>query len=407
MFFEISNALKKRFVLIFSEIFLDHPIFKKVEVFTKFPKEDRPKHALMIRSISGSSQKLGMDNFVRTARQFSTLANLKGLPGNSIEWVRDDEKNLDNISAPGFYVVKMITERSYIIEPYLFVNDELLNIEFIEGKQGAWLKNKPVNVDSEYIFSDQRYEFKKDIDYTIDYENSKILFLTTIDTDHEDIYIDYQTVEAVSEEIPVELYTANNAVIPGVILAFGDRLRKDDVQVVVVDKEQRAVAKVYGGRWQMSCDLIGLSQDDDQQERLVDYAISMFWANWQDHLVDAGINVFDFSLSGESEDLEVDVPEEYFFTGGISFTAETDWELHVPLISEIRRISLTYGNEGLKQGMTYGKEVKYEELEFDERMINSGHNAGLQIIPPMNPVVMEPQPPLSVTTLRYPRPRTY
>ena len=124
MFFEISNALKKRFTLIFQEIFIEHPIFKKVEVFTKFPKEDRPKHALMIRSVSGSSQKLGMDNFVRTARQFSTLANLKGQPGNSIEWVRDDEKNLDLISAPGFYIVKMITDKSFVIEPYLFVDEE-------------------------------------------------------------------------------------------------------------------------------------------------------------------------------------------------------------------------------------------------------------------------------------------
>ena len=143
----------------------------------------------------------------------------------------------------------------------------------------------------------------------------------------------------------------------------------------------------------MSCDLIGVSQDDDQQERIVDYAVSIFWAHWQDKLANEGINVYDFSLSGESEDIEVEIPEDYFYTGGISFTAETDWELHVPLISEVRRVSVYYGNEGYKQTISDEKESQYEESQFDERMINAGHDTGIQIIP-SQPLVIYPQPPL-------------
>lgn len=403
MFYAVSNALKKRLVLIFQEIFLEHPIFKKVEVFTKFPKEERPKHALMVRSVSGSSQKIGMDNFVRYARQFSSLGNLQGIPGNAIEWVRDDDENIDKISAPGFYIIRMVSDTSFIVEPYLLVDDEELNIEFIEGKKGAWLQNKPINPNSEIIYLDDRIEFKRNIDYTIDYNEGKVLFNTDIDENQETITIDYQIVEDFSEEITVEPYTADNSIIPGVILAFGDRLEKGSEQVVIVEKEQRDVAKVYGGRWQLSCDLIGVSQDDDQQERIVDYAISMFWAHWQDRLVNEGINVYDFSLSGESEDIEVEIPEDYFYTGGISFTAETDWELHVPLISEVRRVSVYYGNEGYKETISNEKEAQYETSQFDRRMVNSGHDVGIQIIP-SEPLVIYPQPPLKVTTIRYPRP---
>jgi len=400
MFFEITNALKKRLTLIFQDIFQAHPIFNKVEVFTKFPEQERPKHALMIRSVSGSSLKLSMDNFVRTARQYSSLANLKGIPGNSIEWVRDDEKQIDKISAPGFYIVKMITDSSFIINSFLLVDDELLKIEFIKGKKGANTKYSPINFETEIIFSENGEELKRNIHYTIDYSTGEILFNIDPEEFGDALYVDYQIIGEQSEEIKVETYTALTDAIPGVVLAFGDRLRKDDEQVVIVGKEPSDVAKVYGGRWQLSVDLVGLSQDDDQQERLIDYAISMFWAEWQDKLVNEGINVLDFSLSGESEDLEAEIPEEYFYTGGITFTAETDWEYFIPLVSEVRRISLTYGNEGLKETMTDVKESEYENKEFDERMVNSGHQLGLEILPSM-PIIIQPAPPLKVKSAKY------
>jgi len=38
MYYSISNALKKRFCLIFQEIFQAHAEWNKVDVFTKFPR---------------------------------------------------------------------------------------------------------------------------------------------------------------------------------------------------------------------------------------------------------------------------------------------------------------------------------------------------------------------------------
>jgi len=398
--------LKKRFVLIFQEIFQAHPIFEKVEVFTKFPDKERPKFALMIRSASGSSQKLALDNFVRTNIGYSTLANLKGVAGNSIEWVKDDVKNIDKLAAPGFYIVKMtevnLSAAKFVIDPYLTIEDEELTIQFIEGKEGAYLKNKPVNPGSDIVVAlDDGFDFKPDIDYTIDYTTGKILFTDTVlDKDYGRIAVDYQVLGTRTGPHDTSWYTANNTAIPGVVLAFGDRLRVGDEQVVVVENEENENAKVYGGRWSMSFDLIGVAQDADQQERLLDHAVSILWAEWQDKLVDEGIILHDFSLSGEAEDLEIEVPEEYSYTGGINFAVETDWELAMPLISKIRRINIAYGEQSYRQTISNSQEDKYVNQEFDGRMINSGHQVGIEILPPEGPIVLNPNC-IGVQTRKY------
>lgn len=408
MFFQISNAVKKRFTLIFQEIFLEHPIFNKTVVVTKFPTEERPKFCLLIRSVSGNAQKLSLDNFMRTEKSFCSLANLKEVAGNSIEWVRDDVDNLDKMSAPGFYIVKITkfdqpnNTGEFVVNPYLLVDDEELDIQIIGGQEGAVVKNPPINDNSDVIFTDDGLEFKRGIDYTIDYTTGTILFNQPVKDQFPRIMIDYQIVDDQRGPFEIEEYMINNTAIPGILLAFGDRLKQDDEQVVVVEKRKRDTAKVYGGRWTLSIDLIGIAQDPDQQERLVDYAISRFWADWQDRLVDEGINIYDFSLSGEAEDLESELPEEYYFTGNISFTAEVEWQLAIPLISEVRRVDATLGVENFMKTLTNAKEDEFQEKQFDERMVNSKHRLGLQIVQSKVPIVIQPDPIL-VRTLRYPR----
>ncbi|MDD5649595.1 MAG: hypothetical protein PHF86_04145 [Candidatus Nanoarchaeia archaeon] len=390
MFYIISNSLKKRFVSIFQDILARHPIFEKVKVYTKFPQEERPKTAILVRSVSGSSQKLGLDNFIGTHRGYCSLANLKDVPGNSIEWVRDDQENLDKLVSQGFYIVK-ITEHdlntnvfSFTVDPYLTCTNEKLDLVVIRTHQGAILKNIPVNPGSEIVFSEHgQFEFKKDIDYAIDYETGEILFTNPV-TDHEPIVIDYQVRSAQQGPFVAEYYGLNNTAIPGVVLAFGDRLKVGDEQVVVVEEENTTTAKVFGGRWILNVDILGVAQDADQQERVIDYVVTSLWADYQDALANEGIAISEFALSGEAEDLEVEVPEEYNFTGGISFTVETDWEIYIPLIATVRRINYGYGEDSFKNGIDYLKEQAYETNQYDERQMNSRHQKGLQIVPTMD-----------------------
>jgi uncharacterized Zn finger protein len=408
MLFAVSNAVKKRLCQVFQEIVSTHPIFEKTKVYTKFPQEERPKTALIIRSVSGGSQKLGLDNFITTQVGFSTLANLKGISGDSLEWVRDDQENLDKISPPGFYIVKITAHDpetnnfTFVVDPYLIVDDEQTTIKFIKGKEGIQLKNKPVNPNSETVYSQShKFEFKRDIEYTIDYQTGEILFSETVDKKYTPITVDYQVLSTQKGPFTTEYYMLDNIAIPGVILAFGDRLKVGDEQVIVVENRQREVAKVYGGRWQLNVDIICIAQDPDQQERLLDFVITSFWARYQDILANEGMSVIDFSLSGEAEDLETDLPEEYSFTAGISFSMETDWELHVPMISTLRRTVTDYGEGSFKDNIDYLTEEKYITNQYDERMINSNHQKGLQISPSLDKFQVFPSPFPRVVPRKY------
>ena len=407
MVFLVTNALKKRFVSIFQDILTRHPIFEKTQVYTKFPQEERPKIALLVRSLAGASQKLGLDNFIGINRGHCSLANLKGSIGNSIEWVRDDDNNLDKLSPQGFYIVKITghdtntNSFSFTVDPYLICTDELLDLEVIRTKQGAVLKNIPVNNNSEIVFSQNgQFEFKKDIDYTIDYETGEILFNDTV-TQYEPITVDYQVCSSQAGPFVAEYYNVNNFAIPGVILAFGDRLKVGDEQVVVVEKENTTTSKVYGGRWALYMNIMGVAQDSDQQERMIDYVITSLWAEYQDALTNEGISILEFNLPGETEDLEVEIPEEYNYTGEISFSIEVDWEVHIPLIATLRRVNYGYGEDSFKDSLDPFAEEQYETNQYDERMLNSNHQKGLQITPALDSYQVYPSN-WSRTTRKYP-----
>lgn len=387
MLYLLTNAIKKKFVNIYQDILLQHPIFSKAKVDTRFPQEERPKIAVLVRSTSGGSQKISLDNFIGVQRGFCSLANLKGIKGNSIEWVKDDEKNLDKLSPAGFYIVKITehqknsNEFQFVVEPFLNVIDEDLEIGFLKGKEGVTLKNFPINPNTEIIFSEANsFEFKRGIDYKIDYETGEVLFEDSVKK-YMPIVADYQFLSNVSGPFTIEYNTINDTAIPGVILAFGDRLDVGDEQVVVIEREFRDVAKIYGGRWILDMETIVVAQDPDQQERLLDFLITSLWAEYQDKLANQGIAISEFVLGGEVENLEAEIAEEYSYQASISFTCEFEWEVSTPLISELRRINIGYGEENFKNNLDHITENQYEVGQFDERQINSNHQNGLQIIP--------------------------
>jgi hypothetical protein len=404
----VSNALKKRLTLIFQDILAKHPIFEKAKVYTKFPKDERPKYAVIVRSSSGITQKLALDNFVTVHRGHCTLANLKGVPGESIEWVRDDQKNLDKISAPGYYITKITghdassNKFQFTIDPFLIVNDEKLSIQTINSNDGAILLNLPINPNSEMLFSEShRFQFKRNIDYTIDYTTGQVIFTEPVNGIYTPISADYQVLSTQLGPFTTEYYTIDNDAIPGIILAFGDRLKVGDEQVVVVTKTDEPIAKVFGGRWIMDFEIIGLAQDPDQQERLVDYVTTSLWAEYQETLTNEGIALHDFSLTGEAEDLEIEIPEEYNFTGGITFTMETDWEVYVPTIEKVRKVNVFYGKESFKEKLDNTTEQSYIDRQFSRRMINSGHQLGMQVVPSLDCYTVRPSPFPKVTTRKY------
>jgi len=396
-YFEITNAIKKRLVLIFEDILKDHPMFREnVDVYTRFPDEERPKQAILVRSISGGNQKMGLGNFAGMNRSYCSLANFAGTNAASIEWVKTDVKNIDKLGAPGFYIVRIKSGSSetnkfkFDISPYYQVDDELLDIVAIRGSEGASLDNTPINPGSETIFSHDGTQFRREFDYKIDNEKGEIIFLNPVKDEFDELFIDYQIIGDTTEEYDISMYEFNNTAIPGVLMAFGDRLKVGDEQVVIVEKEVREVSRVYTGRWTLSADIFVVAQDADTQERLADYVVTKMWSDWEESLIDDGIYIHDFSLGGETEDLEVEVAEEYNFTANLGMTLDVDWEIHKPILREVRSINIYYGEQSFKDGLTNAEVTAYENKQPNDDMIGTDHNLGLRLIPSNTPMIVNP-----------------
>jgi hypothetical protein len=341
MFYRVKNAVKKIIITEIQKLVVEHPEFHDTLVINRYQDQEREKINVIVKSASTSSQRLGLDNYGCTIESYTSLAGLKGQRGDMLEWVRDDERNIQNLVPPGFYVIRMETMTSFVIEQYLTIRREQLNLDEknIEGNYLARLNHTNINTGSEVITDDTGLIFLRDKHYTIDYETGLITFLTNTDGFYQ-ILATYQYLQPQLGPFTVKQFEYNNTALPGVVLAFGDRVREGDIQVVLVSDKREPSALAYTGQWNMTLDMEVRAQDTDTSEKLVDYIATSFWAFKQIELCDRGITMTDISASGESEEQELDVPDEWSFVDTISMSLVVQWEVHVPIIGRVEKIYL-------------------------------------------------------------------
>lgn len=388
MFFRITNAVKKLIIQELQDLFNDHPTFGNgnLVITNKYQFEERPKYALVIKTANADSIKLGLDNYKGMVHSYTTLANLKNTPGRMIEWVREDIENVKNLVKPGFYVIEMIEDNKFVVDPYLSVSDEPLQIEE-DGFKYADLQHNKLNPGSEFIVAETAMPLLRDTHYTMDYTNGRITFLQPID-DFGDLTIDYQYIGERKGPFEVQPETANLIAIPGVVLAFGNFLTKGGIQVVIVYPSRQEVAKSFLGKWKLSLNLSAVAQDTDTEEQLVDLAVMYLWSVLQDKLVNDGIYIENFNISGESEEEEAPTANELSFLADFSFDVHVEWEAHQPILGIIKRVFLSriedYGQYGDAE----------HELRSSRAMSSSqvgvGYLTGLQPVESLDPYVVRP-----------------
>lgn len=392
MFYRISNVLKKILIQELQDLFKDHPFFGDNLVITnKFQHKERPKYAIVIKAASGNSLKLGLDNFKGMIESYVTLANLKNQYGRAIEWVREDLENVANLVKPGYYIIRMTDVSKdnvgqFVVEPYLTVADELLEIKH-EGFNKVYLQHNNINPSSDYILSENGQILRRNDHYTINYNNGEVTFLKPID-DFGQLTADYQYIGAQTGPFEVEVETANNVAIPGVVLAFGDQFKKDAVQVVVVYPSRQEVAKAYIGKWNMRLDISAYAQDTDTQEQLVDLTSMFLWSVLQEKLVNEGIYLDNFALSGESEEDEEKASDELAYLGGLSFDVSVEWEVHQPVLGVIKKIFLNRIEDFGQYDNTELAIRSQRVVGIEQRGVD--YKVGLQITESFEPYVVRP-----------------
>lgn len=353
----LINATKKRIVRELKKILYDHPRYRadSENVQTKFSFELRPQRGIIVNNASADRVRLSADNYVGRLSSFVMAAPVENFPGTTLEWVRENFNVLEQYcvdrnsfpSPPGVYFLSVIKVPDvsntvgglFTIDPVLTVTQEPLILFSSSADTDAQLSHDNIYDGSLRLWLDNRRVLVPDVDYHIDYPSGHITFLKETPAGMA-VYADYRY--RIGVQGPFEFFrdTTNVTAIPGAVLAFGDRVQECDKVAIVVTDTRTDVADVYGGKFEVSFDLIIFTRDTEDRERMTDYVIVQF-LDRQSALGFEGIELLDISPGGENEEVYNPETDEYYYESSVSLSVRVDWETHVPLPVVINRLELT------------------------------------------------------------------
>lgn len=383
MFYHITKETKNIFINEIRDILSSHPEYQKVKVQGNYTFKEREQYVIIVKISSANKYQLSADNFVGTLKSFGTLARVKNKQSTSIEWVKEDDFPLKNqkekgrtrlveftdeelqkhfdqlveqgkLAKPGNYWITMIGVDKFLVNPFYMVRREVL-VEYANGGEHEFrVKHYPihdVNPRTTRIWLNGNLATRNQ-HYSLDVENGIITWLVPGGLNKRDyLEIDYSYdgpeygdgVDGNGAPIPFQCNKneINNKAIPGLILAFGDRIINDDQMVIVVERKRREVAKLYGGKWTISLALTVFAMDTIQVEEIADLVTMGVWAIKRQHLLEKyGIIVNSIDVAGLNETTYDETSKELAYTVDITIECEANWEIAIPLLIEVMDISL-------------------------------------------------------------------
>lgn len=392
----LSNATKRRIIKEIKGMLYEHPRYRadSENVQNKFAFDERPQRGVIVNGTSGDRVRLAADNYMGRLSSFCMLSPVSGFPGTTVEWVRENNNVLEGFAAnrdsfpspPGVYqfdVVRMPDEARNIpglvtISPMLTILGEHIVTFNDYGVHTGQISRSSLYDKSVRLWLNNRIALIPDVDFSIDYQTGEIIFKRTTPNDGT-ITADYRYIVPVQGpyEFRKEQFDVN--MLPGAVIAFGDRPQEADRFNIVVTEDRVDVANVYGGKFEMNFDLIAFSKDSEDREKLSDYLVMKILEK-QNSLGLEGIELLDVSPGGENEDVFNPETDEYFYESNISVSFRVDWAIYSPLPIVVWRgefnskqeeeahghLDGSYTNDLLKvdtrSNLSIGRQLTYERM---------------------------------------------
>ena len=136
---------------------------------------------------------------------------------------------------------------------------------------------------------------------------------------------------------------SNIQAIPGVMLAFGQRITKGDRMLVEVSPTRTICDMEFGGRWETSIDIEVVARDIDTQREILEHVLIFLSSQLRLRWSTEGIEILQINAGGESEELYDQ--NDYMFRGTISLSVETEWSVRVPTMATLRRLEVMEEDE--------------------------------------------------------------
>ena len=339
MFAHLTLAVRDRVIHELREFWSDDPRYVGLSnnIQGKYSFEERPQFGMVIRTGGASNVVLSPDNFIGTVQSTVSLARLKEFkPFGSIEWAKEDALSAP---APGVYVVKVFDDPQANVAGHLF--DVYVhryerrydrNLIFISDTE-IQLLDPPIEGSLRLIEAPSMRRLSSS-EYELDLETG-LITLTEAVPRGLSLSARYTVDSGQQGPFKVKPASAYNNLISGAILSFGRKLKDGDQQVVLVSETPEIVSEEYGGRWDVSVDIELIARDAHSQADICDRTVVWIWSHLRKALTDMGIDISDVNLGGEAEEVYDENGDDYFYTGSISFTAQTNWFVHSPIVIPI------------------------------------------------------------------------
>ncbi len=389
----LTNASKERIIQELKKILYDHPRFREdsENVQNKFSFEQRPQRGVIVNNTTADRVVLAADNYIGRLSSFVMLAPVKNSPGTSLEWVRENFNILEGVSPdrsvfptpPGVYIVTVSDlpndakniPGQFIVDPIITVLNEPVIFFNSSADQFAQLSHTEVYPGSLRLSLNNKIGLIPGIDYSVDYhgpDNTTVITFLQPTTAGDSVYANYRY--QLPQQGPFQFYRdwADVASIPGAVLAFGDRVQKDDEMAIVVTGSRAETAEVYGGKFEVTFSLVVFARDSIDRERMSDYIVEKILER-QNILGFEGLELLNINPGGETEEVYNAEIDDYYYESQVSLSMRVDWETWIPLPIVIDRIDLTSEQKSSTMGFM-NNDTPYDLLQVATEV-------GLQSIP--------------------------
>lgn len=367
MFMNFTLSVKNRLIEELRRYWGSHPRYPELaqNIQGKFSFEERPQFGMIVKTGGMSNVALSQNNFIGTVHGRVYLAQTVQRVATTIEWVKEDqisgkqpEVGIFNIKIENGTIEGCTGMR---IHKYLRVVE---NNPFFSNDTTIQLSSVPLPFSLRVVEFPQGKILVKDVDYTY---NEDTLEINLILGEGVSLAPQYQVVYTEdSGELGLFNFKPDMAYhefIPGVVIAVGRRVHKGDEMWIVVTEYPEDVAHEYGGKMDVSVDLEIITRDVHSQADICDHMMVWLWASLREKFGSLGMAITDISFGGDAEEVYDENGDDYFYTGSISMTIQTDWFVHFPLVLPILAVDTTniIGTQLLPVSATVGFSDSFRE----------------------------------------------
>ena len=352
MYFALTSAIKRRFILELRRFWMYDPRYPDLvdKIQGKYSFKERPQYGIVIRTGSANKVTLGIANFQGIVHSHVALAPVENYPGLAIEWVREDARAIqdNNGSFPtpaGIYYIEITATDAFYVDPLLDVRDEA--VIMVDPSTGM-LEHSFLTGTLRLYEMPSGFQYIEGVNYTANPTTGEILLTQPLS---EGVYLiaDYRYPGDSSGPHKFVRNHSNNTAIPGVVLAFGSRIKVGDRHAIIVYEIRQAAAMEYGGRWELAVDVEVISRDIFAQQEISDYSLMYLWGILRPRLSTEGIELLDVSLGGETEEPYDENADDYYYNATFSISVQTDWAIRVPLSASVLRTITDVTSEQIQQ----------------------------------------------------------